>query len=73
MSEKPSVSDEEWAAFVESAREQGLGTEAQEKALRKARPPKRPKPAKAPRPPKRREPEGWRTGDRKSTVNPSHT
>ncbi|GAA2786016.1 hypothetical protein [Streptomyces showdoensis] len=62
MSEKPSVSDEEWAAFVESAREQGLGTEAQEKALRKARPPKRPKPAKAPRPPKRREPEGWRTG-----------
>lgn len=62
MSEKPSVSDEEWASFVESAREQGLGTQAQEKALRKARAPKRPKPAKAPKPPKRQEPAGWRTG-----------
>lgn len=62
MSEKPSVSDEEWASFVESAREQGIGTEAQAKALRKAKPPKAPKAAKAPRPPKRQEPEGWRTG-----------
>ncbi|MEV0452715.1 hypothetical protein [Streptomyces sp. NPDC050600] len=62
MSEKPSVSDEEWASFVEAAREQGLGTEAQEKALRKAKRPKRPKPPRAPKPPKRQEPEGWRTG-----------
>ncbi|MEV8624172.1 hypothetical protein [Streptomyces sp. NBC_01268] len=62
MSEKPSVSDEEWASFVEAAREQGLGTEEQEKLLKKARPPKRSKPPKAPKPPKRQEPAGWRTG-----------
>ncbi|MFC8504872.1 hypothetical protein ACFU3J_04920 [Streptomyces sp. NPDC057411] len=65
MSDKPSVSDEEWAAFVESAREQGLGTEEQEKLLRKAKPPKRPrqrKPPKPPKAPKRQEPAGWRTG-----------
>ncbi|MFI8827351.1 hypothetical protein [Streptomyces sp. NPDC053431] len=62
MSEKPSVSDEEWAAFVEAAREQGLGTEEQERALRKVRPPKRPKAPKAPKRPKREEPAGWRTG-----------
>ncbi|MFF5975782.1 hypothetical protein ACFY7C_30175 [Streptomyces sp. NPDC012769] len=64
-SDKPSVSDAEWAAFVEAAREQGLGTEEQDRALRKARPPKRPKPPKPPkRPkaPKRQEPAGWRTG-----------
>ncbi|MEV7278621.1 hypothetical protein [Streptomyces sp. NPDC093111] len=68
MSEKPSVSDEEWASFVEGAREQGLGTPEQEKLLRKARPPKREKPPKPPKPPKtqkrskREEPAGWRTG-----------
>ncbi|MET9950363.1 hypothetical protein ABZ135_02285 [Streptomyces sp. NPDC006339] len=64
-SDKPSVSDAEWAAFVEAAREQGLGTEAQERALRRARVPKRPKPPKPPKPPKapkRQEPAGWRTG-----------
>ncbi|MEU8758117.1 hypothetical protein [Streptomyces sp. NPDC048659] len=56
MSEKRSVSDEEWASFVEGAREQGLGTEEQERLLGKARPPKRPKRPKA------QEPSGWRTG-----------
>ncbi|MGW5420329.1 hypothetical protein [Streptomyces sp. NPDC003943] len=64
-SDKPSVSDEEWASFVESAREQGLGTEEQSKALRKVKPkkpPKPPRPAKAPKAPKRQEPAGWRTG-----------
>ncbi|MFJ7064527.1 hypothetical protein [Streptomyces sp. NPDC101115] len=61
-SDKPSVSDEEWAAFVEAAKEQGLGTEAQERALRKARPKKRPKAPKASRAAKRQEPAGWRTG-----------
>ncbi|MFI8518993.1 hypothetical protein ACIGEZ_14370 [Streptomyces sp. NPDC085481] len=59
MSEKPSVSDEEWAEFVEAAQEQGLGTKAQDRALRKARPKRQPKP---PRSPKRQEPAGWRTG-----------
>ncbi|MER7520181.1 hypothetical protein [Streptomyces sp. NPDC126499] len=59
---EPSVSDAEWAAFVEAAREQGLGTEAQEKALRKAKPPKRPKEPKRPKAPKSQEPAGWRTG-----------
>ncbi|MFJ9808287.1 hypothetical protein ACIRTB_08665 [Streptomyces sp. NPDC101158] len=59
MSEKPSVSDEEWAAFVEAARDQGLGTEEQGRALRKVRPVK---PPKAPKRPKRQEPAGWRTG-----------
>ncbi|MFF6773941.1 hypothetical protein ACFY8W_10270 [Streptomyces sp. NPDC012637] len=61
-SDKPSVSDEEWAAFVAAAKEQGLGTEAQERALRKARPTKRPRAPKAPRAAKRQEPAGWRTG-----------
>ncbi|GAA3392095.1 hypothetical protein [Streptomyces roseoviridis] len=61
-SDKPSVSDAEWAAFVEAAREQGLGTEEQEKALRKARPPKPPKAPKRSKQPKRQEPAGWRTG-----------
>ncbi|MER8042301.1 hypothetical protein [Streptomyces sp. NPDC094032] len=69
MSEKPSVSDEEWASFVESAREQGLGTQAQDKLLRKAKAPKRPKPPKAPKPPKRQEPAGWRTGPAWQEIN----
>ncbi|MCX2181125.1 hypothetical protein KV205_11360 [Streptomyces sp. SKN60] len=58
-SDRPSVSDEEWASFVEAAKEQGLGTEAQARALRKAKPPK---PPKRPKAPKRQEPAGWRTG-----------
>lgn len=61
-SDRPSVSDEEWAEFVAAAKEQGLGTEAQDRALRKAKPPKRPKAPKAPKAPKRQEPPGWRTG-----------
>ncbi|MFI8999522.1 hypothetical protein [Streptomyces sp. NPDC053541] len=48
MDDKPSVSDEEWAAFVAAAREQGLGTEAQDRALRRAKPPKPPKRPKRP-------------------------
>ncbi|MFJ3900459.1 hypothetical protein [Streptomyces sp. NPDC090025] len=63
--DKESVSDEEWAAFVAAAQEQGLGTEAQNRELRKAKAPRAPKPPKAPKPPrpsKRQEPEGWRTG-----------
>ncbi|WP_370414411.1 hypothetical protein [Streptomyces fradiae] len=52
-SDRPSVSDEEWASFVEAAKEQGIGTKADVRALRKAKPPKRPK---------RQEPAGWRTG-----------
>ncbi|MFG3346865.1 hypothetical protein ACGF1Z_17565 [Streptomyces sp. NPDC048018] len=62
MSEKPSVSDDDWAAFVEAAREQGLGTEEQERALRKVRPVKPDRPPRTPRRPKRQEPAGWRTG-----------
>ncbi|MGW4158457.1 hypothetical protein [Streptomyces sp. NPDC004788] len=61
-SDKPSVSDEEWASFVESAREQGLGTEEQSKALRKVKPKKPPKAPKPPEASKRQEPVGWRTG-----------
>ncbi|MEV5968683.1 hypothetical protein [Streptomyces sp. NPDC051921] len=62
MSEKPSVSDEEWAAFVEAAREQGLGTAEQDRALRKVRPAKPPRAPKRTGRPKREEPAGWRTG-----------
>ncbi|MFD7979656.1 hypothetical protein [Streptomyces sp. NPDC059071] len=60
--ERPSVSDEEWASFVEAAKEQGLGTEAQERALRKAKPKKQPKAPKAQKAARRQEPAGWRTG-----------
>ncbi|MFD5323890.1 hypothetical protein [Streptomyces sp. NPDC127092] len=60
--DRPSVSDEEWASFVEAAKEQGLGTEAQERALRKAKPKKQPKAPKAPKAARRQEPPGWRTG-----------
>ncbi|MFJ9827313.1 hypothetical protein ACIRSU_23585 [Streptomyces sp. NPDC101160] len=67
-SDKPSVSDEEWASFVENAREQGLGTEEQSKALRKVRPKKPPKARKAP---KRQEPAGWRTGPAWQEMNGS--
>ncbi|MFJ8664564.1 hypothetical protein [Streptomyces sp. NPDC093600] len=52
MSEKdPSVSDEEWAAFVEAARKDGVGTGPVPEPRRRR-----------PRRPKRHEPEGWRTG-----------
>ncbi|WMX45528.1 hypothetical protein [Streptomyces roseicoloratus] len=61
-SDRASVSDAEWAAFVAAAKEQGLGTEAQERALREAKPKKQPKPPKATRATKRQEPAGWRTG-----------
>ncbi|MFF8607606.1 hypothetical protein ACF06X_16855 [Streptomyces sp. NPDC015346] len=51
MSEKgPSVSDEDWAAFVEAARKDGVGSGAV------------PEPRRRLRRPERSEPEGWRTG-----------